>query len=35
MLELVFAPADKLITWSDKDIIDAIMGELAKLSVMR
>jgi 15-cis-phytoene desaturase len=31
MLELVFAPADKWITRSDKDIIDATMGELAKL----
>ncbi len=31
MLELVFAPADKWITKSDKDIIDATMGELAKL----
>jgi 15-cis-phytoene desaturase len=31
MLELVFAPADKWITQSDKDIIDATMGELAKL----
>jgi 15-cis-phytoene desaturase len=31
MLELVFAPADKWITRSDEDIIDATMGELAKL----
>jgi len=31
MLKLVFAPADKWITQSDKDIIDATMGELAKL----
>jgi 15-cis-phytoene desaturase len=31
MLELVFAPAEKGITPSDKDIIDATMGELAKL----
>jgi 15-cis-phytoene desaturase len=31
MLELVFTPADKWITRSDKDIIDATMGELAKL----
>jgi 15-cis-phytoene desaturase len=31
MLELVFAPADKWITQSDKDIIDATMGELGKL----
>jgi len=31
MLELVFALPDKWITWSDKDIIDATMGELAKL----
>jgi 15-cis-phytoene desaturase len=31
MLELVFAPADKWITQSEKDIIDATMGELAKL----
>ncbi|CAK9860877.1 unnamed protein product [Sphagnum jensenii] len=31
MLELVFAPVDKWIAWSDKDIIDATMGELAKL----
>jgi 15-cis-phytoene desaturase len=31
MLKLVFAPADKWITWSDKDIIDATMGELGKL----
>jgi len=27
----VFAPADKWITQSDQDIIDATMGELAKL----
>jgi len=31
MLKLVFAPADKWITGSDKDIIDATMGDLAKL----
>ncbi|CAK9197215.1 unnamed protein product [Sphagnum troendelagicum] len=31
MLELVFAPVDKWIARSDKDIIDATMGELAKL----
>ncbi len=31
MLELVFALADKGITRSDKVIIDATMGELAKL----
>jgi len=31
MLELVFAPADKRITRSDKDIIDPIMQESAKL----
>jgi 15-cis-phytoene desaturase len=30
-LKLVFAPADKWITQSDQDIIDATMGELAKL----
>jgi 15-cis-phytoene desaturase len=31
MLKLVFAPADKWISRSDKDITDATMGELAKL----
>jgi 15-cis-phytoene desaturase len=31
MLELVFALPDEWITWSDRDIIDATMGELAKL----
>jgi 15-cis-phytoene desaturase len=31
MLELVFAPADKGITRSDKDIIDPTMGESTKL----
>ncbi len=30
MLELVFSPADKGIPRSDKDIIDATMGESAK-----
>jgi 15-cis-phytoene desaturase len=31
MLELVFAPADKWISKSDQEIIDATMEELAKL----
>jgi 15-cis-phytoene desaturase len=31
MLKVVFVPADKWITPSDKDIINATMGELAKL----
>jgi 15-cis-phytoene desaturase len=31
MLELVFAPAKDWISRSDQDIIDATMGELAKL----
>ncbi len=31
MLKVVFVPADKWITPSDKDIIDATVGELAKL----
>jgi 15-cis-phytoene desaturase len=31
MLELVFAPAEEWISRSDSEIIDATMGELAKL----
>lgn len=31
MLELVFAPAEKWISRSDEDIIEATMSELAKL----
>ena len=31
MLELVFAPADKWISKSDQEIVDATMVELAKL----
>ena len=31
MLELVFAPAEKWISRSDEDIIEATMTELAKL----
>ncbi|KAL3604802.1 hypothetical protein D5086_005661 [Populus alba] len=31
MLELVFAPAEEWISRSDSEIIDAAMGELAKL----
>ncbi|KAJ6941338.1 hypothetical protein NC651_007199 [Populus alba x Populus x berolinensis] len=31
MLELVFAPSEEWISWSDSEIIDSTMGELAKL----
>lgn len=31
MLELIFAPAEEWISCSDSEIIDATMGELAKL----